>query len=151
YGFGKSVSEAGVYLLPATIAMIIFAPLSGALDRRFGARLPLLTGSILTATSFVLLATVRQAPWQVMAAMTLTGIGLGLSSAALTNAILAHVPRSKTGAATSINTLLRTIGGSIGTAVLATVLTSTSTSTHLPSDSGFTYGFAICATAVGLA
>ncbi|MEV7914084.1 MFS transporter [Streptomyces griseus] len=151
YGFGKSVTEAGAYLLPATIAMIIFAPLSGALDRRFGSRLPLLTGSILTASSFTLLATARQSPWHVMAAMTLTGIGLGLSSAALTNAILSHVPRSKTAAATSINTLLRTIGGSISTAVLATILTIGATHDGLPGDASFTYGFTICAAAVVLA
>ncbi|MEV1249009.1 hypothetical protein [Nonomuraea sp. NPDC049750] len=73
------------------------------------------------------------------------GIGLGLASAAMTNAILATVPPSQTSVATSLNTLARTIGGSIGTAVLAATLSATTTAQHLPAEAGFIAGFWICA------
>ncbi|MFI7133642.1 MFS transporter [Nonomuraea sp. NPDC050153] len=145
YGLGKTVSEAGLFLLPATVAMVVFAPLSGALDRHFGAKLPLALGIVMIAASYVLLAVAHSAAWQLLAAVSLMGIGLGLASAAMTNAILATVPPSQTSAATSINTLARSIGGSIGTAVLAATLSATATAGHVPSEAGFISSFWICA------
>jgi len=144
YGLGKSVSEAGLFLLPSTMAMVVFAPLSGALDRYFGAKLPLVLGTVLAASSFVLLAVAHDAPWQVLTAVTLMGIGLGLASSAMTNAILANVAPTQTSMATGLNTLARTIGGSIGTAVLAAVL-SANTTQQIPTETGFTISFWICA------
>lgn len=151
YGFGMTVGEAGLYLLPATIAMVVFAPLSGILDRRFGARLPLVAGAVATTASFAMLAVAHHDATAVLVAVTVTGVGLGLSSAAMTNAILAHVPPAHSGMATSINTLMRTVGGSVGTAVLASVLTATATVTNLPSEAGFTIAFWICTATLGVA
>ncbi|MEU7746128.1 MFS transporter [Nonomuraea sp. NPDC049158] len=145
YGLGKSVSEAGLYLLPATVAMVVFAPLSGALDRHFGAKLPLVLGIVMAAAPFALLAAAHHATWHILTAVTLMGIGLGLASAAMTNAILATVPPSQTSVATSLNTLARTIGGSIGTAVLAAILSATTTAQRLPAEAGFIASFWICA------
>ncbi len=34
YGLGKSVSQAGLFLLPTVLMMIVFGPLAGLLDRR---------------------------------------------------------------------------------------------------------------------
>lgn len=150
FGLGKSVSEAGLYLLPSTMAMVVFAPLSGVLDRYFGAKLPLVLGTVMAATSFVLLAVAHNAAWQVLTAVTLMGVGLGLASAAMTNAILANVPPTQTSVATGLNTLARTIGGSIGTAILAAVLAATTTR-HTPTDAGFTTNFWICASVLAIA
>jgi len=144
YGLGRSVGEAGLFLLPSTVAMVVFAPLSGVLDRFLGAKLPLALGTVLAATSFVLLAVAHDAAWQVLTAVTLMGVGIGLASAAMTNAILANVTRMQTSAATGLNTLARTIGGSIGTAVIAAVL-SANTSRQVPTESGFNMSFWICA------
>ncbi|MET7339347.1 MFS transporter [Nonomuraea sp. NPDC005650] len=151
YGLGKSVSEAGLFLLPATVAMVVFAPLSGALDRHFGAKLPLVLGIVMVTASYVLLAVAHSAAWQLLTAVSLMGIGLGLASAAMTNAILATVPPSQTSAATSINTLARSIGGSIGTAVLAATLSANATAGHVPSEAGFTTSFWICAGTLAVA
>ncbi|WP_198667337.1 MFS transporter [Glycomyces dulcitolivorans] len=144
YGLGKSVGEAGLFLLPSTVAMVVFAPLSGVLDRFLGARLPLALGTVLAAASFVLLAVAHEAAWQVLIGVTLMGVGIGLASAAMTNAILANVAPTQTSAATSLNTLARTVGGSIGTAVIAAVL-SADTGQQVPAESGFTVSFWICA------
>ncbi|WP_158102707.1 MFS transporter [Lentzea kentuckyensis] len=150
YGLGKSVSEAGLYLLPSAVAMIIFAPLSGTLDRHFGAKLPLVLGVLMAGASFVLLAVAHEAAWQMLISSTVMGVGLGLASAAMTNAIIATVPPAQTSVATSLNTLARTIGGSIGTAVLAAIVSATSTTEHIPSESGFTASFWICAGTLGV-
>lgn len=45
FGFGKTVSQAGLFLLPTTLMMLVFGPLSGLLDRRFGPKLPLALGT----------------------------------------------------------------------------------------------------------
>src|SRR5260221_7238559 len=40
FGFGDNVTQAGLVLLPSTLMMLLFGPVSGRLSRRFGGRLP---------------------------------------------------------------------------------------------------------------
>jgi EmrB/QacA subfamily drug resistance transporter len=145
YGFGKSVSEAGLFLLPTTLMMLVFGPLSGLLDRRYGPKLPLVLGAVAVAAAFVLPALAHDAAWQVLVSGLLTGAGIGLAFAAMSNAIIENVPATHTGEATSVNTIVRTIGGSVGSAVVAAVITSDSTAQGLPNDHAFTTGFWVCA------
>ena len=145
YGFGKSVSEAGLFLLPTVLMMVIFGPLAGLLDRRFGPKVPMLLGASAVVVAFVLPALGHGAVWQVLASGVLTGTGIGLAFAAMSNAIIESVPAAQTGQAMSINTISRTIGSSIGTAVVAAVITSNSTAQGLPTDAAFTSGFWVCA------
>lgn len=151
YGLGKSVSESGLFLLPSVVAMIVFAPLSGVLYRHFGAKLPLVIGICMTTAAYVLLAVAHRAAWHVLIAVSLLGIGLGLASSAMTNAVLETVPPSQSSVATSMNTLGRTIGGSLGTAVIAAVLSATTTAERVSSEAGFTASFWICASAPAIA
>jgi MFS family permease len=137
HGFGLSVSEAGLYLLPSSVGMLVFVPVSGALDRRFGAKVPLVLGTIITAASFGVPAIAHDSVWQLLVSSALMGIGVGLAFAAMPNAIVAAVPPTQTGVATSVNTITRTIGGSIGTAALAAILGSG----HVPTDDAFTNSF----------
>jgi len=145
YGFGKSVSEAGLFLLPTVLTMIVFGPLAGLLDRRFGPKLPMFLGAVAVTGAFVVPALMHDAVWQVLASGVLTGAGIGLAFAAMSNAIIESVPATHTGEASSVNTIARTIGSSIGTAVVAAVITSNSTAQGLPTDKAFTSGFWVCA------
>ena len=145
YGFGKSVSQAGLFLLPTVVMMVIFGPLSGLLDRRYGPKVPLFLGTVLVTSAFVLPAVVHEQIWQVLGSGLLTGAGIGLAFAAMSNAIIESVPATQTGEATSVNAISRTIGSSIGTAVVAAVITSHSTAQGLPTDEAFTAGFWVCA------
>ncbi|MEV4622284.1 MFS transporter [Asanoa sp. NPDC049573] len=147
YGFGKSVSESGLFLLPTVATMVVFGPLAGLLDRRFGPKLPMFLGVSLVVVSFALPAIGHGAVWQMLLSGVLTGAGIGLAFAAMSNAIIESVPAAQTGEATSVNTIARTIGSSIGTAVVAAVITSHSTPAGLPTDDAFTYGFWVCAAA----
>ena len=54
YGFGKSVSTAGLFLLPSTLMMMVFGPLSGVLEKRYGPKLPLIIGAVLETAAFAL-------------------------------------------------------------------------------------------------
>ena len=145
FGFGKSVSEAGLFLLPTVLMMVVFGPIAGLLDRRFGPKVPLFLGTVLVVAAFTVPALAHDHIWQVLAAGLLTGAGIGLAFAGMANAIIESVPASQTGEATGVNAISRTIGSSIGTAVVAAVITSNSTPEGLPTDSAFTYGFWVCA------
>jgi EmrB/QacA subfamily drug resistance transporter len=145
YGFGKTVSQAGLFLLPTVLMMIVFGPLAGLLDRRFGPKVPMFLGTVAVVVAFVLPALAHGAIWQVLLSGVLTGAGIGLAFAAMSNAIIESVPAAQTGEASSVNTIARTIGSSIGTAVVAAVITSHTTARGLPTNDAFTYGFWVCA------
>ena len=64
YGFGSSVTQAGLFLLPATVMMLVISPIAGSLTARIGARMLLICGCVVTTGAFTLMglahaATVR--------------------------------------------------------------------------------------------
>lgn len=145
YGFGKSVSQAGLFLLPTVVTMVIFGPLAGLLDRRFGPKVPMFLGAVVVVAGFAVPALGHGELWQVVLSGVLVGAGIGLCFAAMSNAIIESVPAAQTGEATGVNTIARTVGSSIGTAVIAAVIASHATPQGLPTDDAFTMGFAVCA------
>src|SRR5437762_2419836 len=64
-GFGSSVTQAGIFLLPATAGMLLVSPLSGRLSVTSGAKVPLVAGCFLTAASYTFVAVAHDAPWQI--------------------------------------------------------------------------------------
>ena len=151
YGFGKDVTEAGLFLLPTVVMMVIAGPVAGILVRRVGPKPPMLLGAIALVAAFLLPAIAHGALWQVVVSGVFTGVGIGLGLSAMSNAIIESVPANQTGEAISANTVVRTIGSSIGTAVIAALITSHSTPQGLPTDDAFTIGFWACAVVAVLA
>ncbi len=149
YGFGKDVTQAGLFLLPTVVMMVVAGPVAGMLVRRVGPKVPMLLGAVSVTAAFVVPALSHAQIWQVVLSGVLTGIGIGLALAACSNAIIESVPVTQTGEAISAKTVVRTIGSSIGTAVIAAVITSNSSGQGLPLDTAFTTGFWACA-GVGL-
>ncbi|HEY0260897.1 MAG TPA: MFS transporter [Lacisediminihabitans sp.] len=145
YGFGKDASQAGLFLLPTVVAMVILGPVAGILVRRVGPKPPMLLGALSVTAAFVLPAIAHGETWQVLVSGVLTGAGIGLALASTSNAIIESVPATQTGEAISANTIARTIGSSVGTAVIAALITSHSSAQGLPSDDAFTIGFWVCA------
>ena len=64
YGFGTSVTVAGLWMLPTSLAVLGAGPLAGALGRRYGERLPLVAGMLLVALGSAGIATWHAEPWQ---------------------------------------------------------------------------------------
>lgn len=147
YGFGKTVTQAGLFLLPATAMMLVAGPVSGLLAGRFGARVPLLVGAAVTTVGFAVPAVAHDRPWQLMVCGLLFGTGMGLAFAAMSNAIVEAVPVTHTGEAMSVNAIARSVGGAVGTTVVAAVITARTTAEGLPTDAAFTAGFWVCAAA----
>jgi EmrB/QacA subfamily drug resistance transporter len=145
YGFGASVTGAGLLLLPLLLGMTLTGSLSGPLAGRFPVKAQLVWGSALCALSFAALAAFHAAAWQAAAAGAAYGIGLGFAYAAMTGLVVQSVPAHQTGVAAGTNANIRTIGGSIGTAAVGSLITAHTLPGGVPTESGFTHGFVVLA------
>ena len=141
FGFGASVTGAGLFIVPSTVAMLLVGPLAGPLQARFGSRLPLIFGCGFAALGFAMLAIAHSRPIEVYVAAGLLGIGIGLAFAAMANLIVEAVPADQTGVATGVNTITRTIGGAFGGQIVATIISGGGS----PTESSFALAFAVIA------
>lgn len=121
-GFGFTITEAGLLVLPATVTMGLGGPLAGRLEYRFGAKQPLLVGSVVGAIGFAMLAIAHSSPGPMYAGFALLGLGMGVGYAILPHMIVLAVPHEHTAAATAMNTIARNLGGALGVQVCATVV-----------------------------
>jgi len=151
YGFGASVTVAGLYLLPSTIAIIVLGQMAGILERRIGSRGSLIWGAVFALACYVLLVAARSQPIDIFVAATLLGIGIGLSFSAMANLIVENVPQEQTGVATGMNAVTRTLGGAFGGQVAATLLASNLGAGGIPTDTGFALSFVMCLIALAAA
>ena len=147
YGFGASVTEAGLFLLPATVAMFVFGAQTGRLEKRFGSKPPLLAGAVFASSAYMLLALFHDERWQIYLGAFLLGAGIGLAFAAMVNLIIENVGPAETGIATGMNTVTRTVGGAFGGAVVASLLAGSIGHGGYPSVEGYIAAFAACAIA----
>jgi MFS family permease len=121
YGFGASVTESGLLILPMTVALFFLGLASGPL-------------------TFVILSTAHAAVWQIVLATALLGAGFGLAFSAMPAIIVATVPVEQTGVANGMNANIRTIGGAIGASVMASIVTSGARH-GFPREAGYVHGF----------
>ena len=149
YGFGSSVTQAGLFLIPSTVAMLLAAPVAGRLSGRFGSKLPLVLGASVTTLSFALLAVAHSAHWQIYLASLLLGVGVGFAFASMANLIVEAVRPDQTGVATGMNAVMRTIGGAIGGQVAASILSAHLLADGVPAVKCYTISFALMAVALG--
>jgi EmrB/QacA subfamily drug resistance transporter len=147
YGFGVSITVSGLILLPMSVFMFAFGMMSGPLSKRFGSKTVLVVGLLVSIVTFVLLTFAHAAVWQILLAMVIEGIGLGLAFASMSSLVVMAVPPEQTGVASGMNANIRTIGGSIGAAVMSSIVTSGVRAGGTPRESGYTHGFALLAAA----
>jgi EmrB/QacA subfamily drug resistance transporter len=146
YGFGASVTEAGLLLAPAALFQLIAGPLAGKLGERIGFRVTLAMGAGFATLCFLVLALEHAHPWQFIVAGALLGTGISFAFASMANLIVGAVPQSEVGIATGINTIMRTVGGAFGAAVATAILTAdTIGGTTIPTESGYTTAFVLSA------
>ena len=143
YGFGASITQSGLMLLPSAITMFVVGIFAGRLAARVGGKVLVITGCLIGAGAMAILAFAHQYEWQIYLSNALMGVGFGLVFSAMSALIVAAVPRSQTGVASGMNANIRTIGGSIGSAVMASIVTSQLMPSGLPKEAGYTTGFAV--------
>ncbi|MCB8915386.1 MAG: MFS transporter [Thermoleophilales bacterium] len=144
YGFGFSATQAGLVMLPAALMMLFAGPLSGQLGARFGNKLPLALGGLISGIGLVGLGLDHGSALSIVLWNVLSSIGVGLAYAAMPNLIMEAVPPERTGEATGFNTLIRSVGSSLGSQVTASILTGTIlVATGFPTSEGFRTAFLV--------
>ena len=156
YGLGQSILAAGLWMAPGGLMMLIFAPVSGGLIARFGARITLMTGAAVIGVGYLVAVFLMDAPWQLLVATCVASAGVGIGYAAMPTLILDSVDAREAGSAVGLNSLMRSMGTTFAAAVMAAILTSNTTlmgSLNIPTKGAFQVCFIVgaVATFVGVA
>lgn len=126
FSLGYSALATGLRIAPIALILLVVAPLSIVLDRRFGTKVVVFTGMTLVAVGFVLLSstTVGGGYLQALPAFVLMGSGVGLSFAPCTEAVMGSVSPERAGIGSATNSASLQIGGATGVAVLGSLLST---------------------------
>lgn len=128
-GIGLSLVQASFILMPSGIIMLAMSPISGLIERRWGAKPLLVSGAAIIAIGYVIAVIKNLGAGDILAINILIGIGIGigLGYAALPTLIMGAVPPTQTGAANGLNTLMRAMGTAVASAVVGAALAGSST------------------------
>ncbi|MGB3731881.1 MFS transporter [Microbacterium sp.] len=124
-GPGLSATAAGLASLPVTILMILLSSRAGAWAGRLGPRLFMTVGPLVMAVGAALLLTVGSEFsywWQVLPSMIVLGLGLALTVAPLTSAILGAIDETRSGIASAVNNAVSRVAGLLVVALLSTIV-----------------------------
>ena len=143
YGFGASVTQSGLFLLPFAVAMVIVAPMTGRLSLRVGSKMVLVAGSLFAASSYLVLVVAHSREWTIYIATGLLGIGIAMGFASMANLIIEAVPAEQTGVATGMNTNIRSIGAALGSGIATSLVISGLLADGYPKEHGYVLAFAV--------
>jgi MFS family permease len=151
YGFGASVTVAGVMLVPLSVAAFVASRVTARVERLIGMRAMIPVGCAIFALANALFAFEHRALWEAFVDLGLAGLGYGLSFAVMPGLIVGAVASRDTGSAMGFYQVLRSIGLSLGSALSASLLKSyTHGSSPFPSVGGYRAALIVGA-AMGLA
>ena len=133
-GGGMNAQQAGFLTLGYAVAIIAFIRMGEKLLQRFGPRLPMLWGCLITGLAIVLLmpANLLLAEYRMLAVIgyTLFGVGLAFYATPSTDAALANLPAAQGGSGSGIYKMASSLGAAFGVAISAAIFTA------LAGDSG---------------
>ena len=66
YGLGQSILAAGLWMAPAGLMMMVFAPVSSSLMRSIGSKHTLMIGAAVLGTGYLVAIVLMGAPWQLL-------------------------------------------------------------------------------------
>ena len=144
-----SALATGLSMLPMTIIMLIGSPWAGARGQRAGPRLPMTVGPLIAAAGLALMARVVPGATYlnaVLPAVVVFGIGLAITVAPLTAAVLSAVPDTYAGTASGVNNAISRVAGLLAVAVLP-VAAGIRAGADQPLGPGFSLAMLICAVA----
>jgi len=139
---GYSATMAGLVSLPITFIMFFLSSKFGALSGKHGPRLYMSVGPIVSGLGalYMLTVTVPTNYWtQLLPGIILFGLGLSITVAPLTSAILGSIKSAQAGIGSAINNAVSRIAGLLAIAVIGVFV---GTSVTL---SGFHTGMILCA------
>lgn len=124
---GYSATLAGAALLPVTVVNIALSPLFGSLAGRFGPRLFMTIGPILGGVGFLLMLRIDASAsylTAVLPGIAVFGLGLSITVAPLTAAVLGSISSRQAGIGSAVNNALSRIAGLVAIALLGVIVGS---------------------------
>ncbi|TFC37960.1 MFS transporter [Cryobacterium sp. TMT1-62] len=125
---GFSATVTGFAGIPATAMLLLFATLFGTLAGRYGPRAFMTVGPMVAGAGFLLLlgAVPPIALWsQVVPAVVVIGLGLAITVAPLTSAVLGSIRPEQAGIGSAINNAVARVAGLVAVALAGTIIGTT--------------------------
>jgi EmrB/QacA subfamily drug resistance transporter len=122
---GYAPPAAGAALLPFVVLVSSLSPWAGGLVPRYGPRLPLVVGPLFSGAGFALLAFPSVGGSYISSffpGIVVLGLGMGLTVAPLTTAVMASVEARHAGVASGINNAVARAAGLLSVAALGVIL-----------------------------
>jgi EmrB/QacA subfamily drug resistance transporter len=124
---GYTPLQSGLATLPATVVMFVLSRRFGALADRFGPRLFMGGGPLVAAVGLLLFQRVGvnvDYVADVLPAVLVFALGLSMTVAPLTAAVLAGVEENQAGIASGVNNAIARVAGLLGTAAVGAAVAS---------------------------
>ncbi|NOQ28178.1 MAG: MFS transporter [Bacteroidales bacterium] len=121
---GYSEIHAGLSMLPIIILIASISPFMGKFADRRGVRIPLIIGPIITSAGFFIFSTFgitsgSEAYWETFfLSFLFLGVGMGITVAPLTTAVMGAVSEDNTGIASGINNTVARAAGVLAIALM---------------------------------
>ncbi|MGW2044920.1 MFS transporter [Streptomyces sp. NPDC001858] len=154
YGLGRSMMTVGLVLAPQGFVMMVMSAVSAQITKAKGPKVTLMIGALIVASGYALNIVLMSEVWHLVLVSCIIGAGVGFTYGAMPALIMGAVDPSQTGAANSLNTLMRSLGTSFASAIAGVILAQMTTDFGgyaLPSENGFKVVMAIGAGAALLA
>ncbi|QTX03848.1 MFS transporter [Agromyces archimandritae] len=154
YGHGQSMLQMGLWMAPSGIAMMAVSTIGARLSQARGPKVTLIVGCAIMAVGYGGSTLLTGSLWGLLATTMVASAGVGFAYGAMPALVMGAVPRSETGSANSVNSLMRSIGTSVSAAVVGVVLATMSVDAGgghaIPTLDGFRVGLLIgCGVALG--
>ncbi|WP_167043223.1 MFS transporter [Salinibacterium sp. ZJ454] len=121
---GYPATLAGLALMPVEIILILLSSYMGGLGGKYGPRLFMTVGPLVMGVGFIVLLTVTPDVnylTQVLPGVVLFGLGLAITVAPLTSAILGSIDPSQSGIGSAINNAVARVAGLVAIAFLGVI------------------------------
>ena len=135
-GLRLEPSHAGLLMVPGSIAIAVWGPVSGRLSDRIGTRWLTVAGMAFTTVGMLMFAGLdaNSSTLEVMISITIEGTGIGLFSSPNTSAIMTAIDSRKFSVASAFLNLVRTSAGLSGIAIFTAIVVYTMSSQGFAPD-----------------
>ncbi|MCY0851795.1 MAG: MFS transporter [Thermoplasma acidophilum] len=116
-GFGISIVESGLILLPAAVLNMALAPLAAKITTSRGPKTAIIIGLFILLFSYLGLYYNRSSIIAILEDSAVMGMGISFIFVGIINILLISVPRDRSGESTGMNVVFRNIGTSLAPAI----------------------------------
>ncbi|PYH01380.1 MFS transporter [Arthrobacter stackebrandtii] len=122
---GLSAAVAGLASMPTAVVMLLLAGRFGTLAGKYGPRLFMAVGPVVAGAGYLLMSSASEPFdfwWQMMPGILVMSLGMSVTVAPLTAAILGAVPVSQAGIGSAVNNSVSRVAGLIAVALAGVML-----------------------------